>query len=61
MNSAKSKDGSIIHPLLQDLMQRQKADSDKTAPSVGSAPVEPADLYQDAGGGYNSDLTFPQN
>ena len=30
------------------------------APSVGKTPLPPPDEYQDDGGGYNSNFTFPQ-
>jgi hypothetical protein len=61
----KSKDrnsGSLTEPLLKDLKDREKANSKPSNPdpSVGSKPLPPPDLYQDSGGGYNQDLTFPQ-
>ncbi|MBV8550661.1 MAG: hypothetical protein JOY54_05120 [Acidobacteriaceae bacterium] len=61
----KSKDrrrGSITEPLLRDLLDRQKADSkvELQNVTVGSKPLAPPDLYQDPGGGYNPDFTFPQ-
>lgn len=53
----------ITKPLLKDLVERQKANSKlnpKQDPAVESKPLDPPDLYQDPGGGYNSDLVFPQ-
>jgi len=41
-------------------MDRKKADSKIPDPSVGSKPLQPPALYEDAGEGYNSDFTFPQ-
>jgi len=54
---------SITAPLLKDLMDREKANSkiSNPDPSVGSKPLPSPDLYQDAGGGYNQDFTFPQD
>jgi hypothetical protein len=53
---------SITAPLLKELMDREKANSkiNNADPSVGSKPLPPPDLYQDSGGGYNEDFTFPQ-
>ncbi len=57
-----SQQESITKPLLKDLLKRQKVDAGKALPDVevGSTPLSPSDLFQDAGGGYNRDLTFPQ-
>jgi hypothetical protein len=62
MKSNDRKSDSITKPLLQDLKDREKADSkiNNPDPSVGSKPLPPPDLYQDSGGGYNPDFTFPQ-
>jgi hypothetical protein len=56
------KEASITTPLLKDLIARQKADSKRIAPDakIGSNPLPPPDLYQDAGSGYNPNFTFPQ-
>ncbi|MBV8864742.1 MAG: hypothetical protein JO210_05010 [Acidobacteriaceae bacterium] len=55
------KEQSVTKPLLKDLIERQKADSEKTPEvSVGSEPLAPSDLFQDDGGGYNLNFTFPQ-
>ena len=57
------KEELVTGPLLKDLVNRQKAESKLALKEVqvGSAPLLPADLYQDAGGGYNVDFTFPQD
>ena len=62
MKSNGSRNESITKPLLKELVDRDKANSNaaKQNPSVESTPVEPADLYQDAGEAYNPDFTFPQ-
>lgn len=60
---SKSRDNApITKPLLSDLVEREKAGRKAVMdqPSVGSDPLQSPDLYQDAGGGYNPDLTFPQ-
>jgi hypothetical protein len=64
MKSGKNKtvqSSSITMPLIQDLIDRAKCDSAKENPSIGSEPLPAASLYQDAGSGYNSDFTFPQD
>lgn len=60
MNTSDRKKGSIARPLVKELDDRQKADSKVENPSVGSKPLPAPDLYQDSGGGYNQDFTFPQ-
>jgi hypothetical protein len=57
-----SRQGAITQPLLKDLMDRQKAESKENLQKVvvGSEPLQPSDLYQDSGSGYNRDFTFPQ-
>jgi len=51
----------VVKPLLKQLKKQERADAKKNEqPSVGSQPLQPADLYQDAGQGYNEDFTFPQ-
>jgi hypothetical protein len=56
------KEAAITTPLLKDLVERQKAAAKQMGPDVkiGSTPLPPPDLYQDAGSGYNRDFTFPQ-
>ncbi len=48
--------------MLSDLANREKANQRALlqGPEVASAPLDPPDLYQDAGSGYNRDFTFPQ-
>jgi hypothetical protein len=61
MKSNERKNASV-GPILKDLADRDKANSKSInpEPSVGAKPLNPPDLYQDAGGGYNQDFTFPQ-
>ncbi len=55
------KEQSVTKPLLKDLLERHKAEAQKMPEvSVGSEPLAPSDLFQDDGGGYNRDFTFPQ-
>ena len=63
MKSGKNKNNqqSITQPLIQDLKDRERLNSTKQNPTIGSQPLQPADLYQDAGGGYNTDFTFIQD
>jgi hypothetical protein len=62
MKSNKRPKASVTKPLLKELVDRQKADQKKQQqnPSVGSKPLNPPALYEDAGNGYNPDFTFPQ-
>lgn len=51
--------------LLNDVLQQDKANQEANfpvapSPSVSEKPLPPPDLYQDDGGGYNSNLTYPQ-
>jgi len=56
----KGQDASITTPLLQDLIERAKANSKIQNASISEQPSAPASLYQDAGSGYNSNFVFPQ-
>lgn len=62
MKSNESPSDGFTGPLLQDLVERVKAEQQQLTPvpSVGSQPLAPPALYEDAGGGYNQDFTFPQ-
>jgi hypothetical protein len=62
MKSENRRNGSITAPLLEDMLDRQKADckAQLQDATVGSTPVAPPDLFQDSGQGYNLDFTFPQ-
>jgi hypothetical protein len=65
------KERPITKPLLNDLVKGHHASfkrvvriastGSSNSPLVESTPVAPANLYQDAGGGYNSNLTFIQD
>ena len=57
------RSGPISGPLLERVVEQDKANfkANFPAPSVGSKPLSQPDLYQDAGGGYNADFTFPQD
>ena len=58
-----SKERPITKPLIKNLVNSHKADLRKTfkRASVGSTPLAPPDLYQDAGGSYNTRFIYPQN
>jgi len=62
MKSKPREKAPLTKPLLSDLMERDKAGRKALLeqPSVGLDPLQPPDLYQDAGNGYNPDFTFPQ-
>ena len=55
---------SIIQPIIDDLKGQNKTimpTDDEVAPPRGPLhPPQPAELDQDAGGGYNPDGTYPQ-
>jgi len=55
---------SIIQPIIDDLKGKNPPElprADENAPPRGPLhPPQPAELDQDAGGGYNSDGTYPQ-
>ncbi len=65
MKVKKGQEASLTQPLLQDLIQRSKVDTklsfDRMKSTVASTPPPQPDLYQDAGGGYNTDFVFPQD
>lgn len=63
MKSSKGLKAPITKPLLKELVSRQKADLKKQTqtPSIGSKPLDPPALYEDAGEGYNADFAFPQD
>ncbi len=64
MNSKNRLSDSITKPLLKDLVERSKATNNALTkfvePSVSANPLEPSDLYQDSGSGYNADFSIPQ-
>ena len=57
----KGTEASVATPILQDVIERHKSNSKLQNPTLTETPCEPADLYQDAGGGYNTNFTFPQD
>ncbi|HLH04825.1 MAG TPA: hypothetical protein VKX25_18810 [Bryobacteraceae bacterium] len=64
------KGRSYTKPLLNELVKQQHDAYKRTirlastgssnSPIVESTPVAPANLYQDAGGGYNTNYTYMQ-
>ena len=59
MKSKNRQDASVTAPLLKDLTECDKANNLKN-PTIDSNRLAPSDLYQEDGGGYNLDFTFPQ-
>ena len=55
-------ESSIVQPIIDDLKQPHKIKKpDEKAPPVGPVhPSKPAELDQDAGGGYNANHVIPQ-
>jgi hypothetical protein len=62
MKATKRDQAPLLKSVVRDSAGAGKNSSRKSPekPSRGTTPVEPAALYQDAGGGYNSDFTIPQ-
>ena len=62
MKASDRQKRTITGRMLSDLVNREKANQKARleGPEVGLTPLDPPDLYQDAGGGYNRDFTFPQ-
>lgn len=58
--SKKGRNASITTPLLQDLIERAKVNTKIQKVNTSEMPAEPANLYQDAGSGFNSNFVFPQ-
>ena len=52
--------GQLLDDVVEQDQANQNANFPVPSPSVGETPLPPPDLYQDDGGGYNRDLTFPQ-
>ncbi len=53
--------GGIVQPLIDELLPKpQPSDIEPPSPSGPGHPPQPAELDQDAGGGYRPDGTFPQ-
>jgi hypothetical protein len=59
----KPQSGSFTKPLLDSLVQHDKANYQANfhPPTVGSTPLAQPALYQDPGSGYNADFDFPQD
>jgi len=49
-------DKSVVQPVIKELKKTQTPKS----PDAPRTPPRPSELDQDAGGGYNSDHTYPQ-
>jgi hypothetical protein len=57
----KGQQAPITTPILKELVKRTKADFQIQNASISDVPSsQPASLYEDAGGGYNSNFVFPQ-
>jgi hypothetical protein len=63
MKKNNNQAGTVTGPLLKDLMATHKAERQAVMPSPEVKQTEESkpDLYQDSGGGYNSNFTFPQD
>ena len=48
----------IVQPMIDELKEKQQKPKDTGV--VGEKPLEPSELDQDSGSGYNPDGTFPQ-
>ena len=57
-----AEDASILKPIMEGLTgTTELPKADEVAPPRGPLhPPQPAELDQDAGGGYNPDGTYPQ-
>jgi hypothetical protein len=57
-----AKDKNIVQPMIDEMKELQKPkNSEVKLPDPPPAgPEQPAELDQDAGGGYNPDGTYPQ-
>lgn len=49
----------IVQPMIDEMKGLQQKPSESATPP-GEGPLAPAELDQDAGGGYNPDGTDPQ-
>jgi hypothetical protein len=49
--------------MIDELQELQKPEESELTPPAapGDEPLQPAELDQDAGGGFNPDGTFPQS
>jgi len=48
----------IVQPMIDELKEKQKP---KETGGASEKPLEPSELDQDSGGGYNPDGTYPQD
>jgi hypothetical protein len=57
-----AKDKNIVQPMIDEMKELQKPKNSevKLPDSQLIGPEQPAELDQDAGGGYNPDGTYPQ-
>jgi len=51
-----AKETNIVQPMIDEMKELQKP----RETALPGAPEQPAELDQDAGGGYNPDGTYPQ-
>jgi hypothetical protein len=58
----RSKKSSVTTPLLKDILQQDRSNSDaaREQVSIGSKPLDPPALYEDSGDAYNPNFTYPQ-
>jgi hypothetical protein len=49
----------IVQPMIDELKEKQQRPKDSDV--VGEKPLEPSELDQDSGGGYNPDGTYSQS
>jgi hypothetical protein len=50
----------IVQPMIDELKEKQQKPKDPGAKPPEDGPLEPSELDQDSGGGYNRDGTYPQ-
>jgi hypothetical protein len=57
-----AKDSSVSEPILKDLVERHQVETKQVMAQVliGKEPLKPAALYQNDGGAYSNNFTFPQ-
>jgi hypothetical protein len=62
MKSKRREKAPVTKPLLKQLTDQHRTNSKdpKQNPTIEVDPLEPAELDQDPGAGYNPDHTFPQ-
>ena len=60
MSQKKTEEPKIVQPMIDELRKTQKP-RDSPADPIGERPLQPSELDQDSGGGYNPDGTYPQD